>query len=99
MPTPVPTSGLTARRTRIVVRDGDSERVSLIVKGSREPSSADKLTTAPIRVVVELTSDEFKRLEKGAAGHNVSDFLRVAGVRVADVRAKRAEPLNEVFMD
>jgi hypothetical protein len=42
----------------------------------------------PVRVVVTLTQAEFSRIEKGAPGRNVADFLRVAGVAVADFQAK-----------
>jgi hypothetical protein len=41
-------------------------------------------------VVVELTKDEFTRIERGVPGRNVSDFLRIAGVAVADFRAQES---------
>jgi hypothetical protein len=71
-------------RTPVRTRDPpspslDSSPVSTTARGK---------ASEPVRVVVTLTQAEFNRIEKGAPGRNVSDFLRVAGVAVADFEAK-----------
>jgi hypothetical protein len=51
----------------------------------------DPVPDPPMRIVVEVTQDEYRRLQRGAPGHSVADFLRVAGVRIADLRAAELE--------
>jgi hypothetical protein len=63
-------------------------RIGRYVLESVSRAEAKQATEPHVRVVVELTKDEFTRLERGAPGHNVADFLRVAGVAVADFQAK-----------
>jgi len=52
------------------------------------PTTTRGNASEPVRVVVTLTRGELDRIEKGAPGRNVADFLRVAGVAVADFQAK-----------
>jgi hypothetical protein len=61
---------------------------SASLDSSPVPTTTRGNASEPVRVVVTLTRGELDRIEKGAPGRNVSDFLRVVGVAVADFQAK-----------